>query len=310
MLKNYFNFLQKKSPPGFCGLYLLPDKLMMTHVLFDRGKPVVTFCDSITYELDMLAATLASIIKKHALQGMACSWILHDSFYRLFLLDPPAIPEKEVPLALRWQVKELIDFPAEEAVIEYFPVPATLASRRKIFVTVAKKTQLQAVVDIINNTELNLKYVDIGELALRNITALYNDDQCYLGLLIVNKNHIDFIITHEKNLLLTRRLPPPEIAETGVMSPQWLEAFKTEIQNSFSYCKGQQQQEGMPAKLLISTSMPDFVEQFSQVSQTPPETLRIRKKIDFEFIIPSDNYLSAEYLMVMGGALRGRSSHP
>lgn len=299
-----FNFLRKEAPPGLCCIYLLPDKIMVSHALSDNQKPSITFFETHDYKPETLRHTLDKIIKKHSLDGMSCTWVLHSSDYQLFLLDPPSVPEAEMSLALRWQVKELIHFPAEEAAIEYFPVPSLLDIKKKIYVSVARKTRLQEMANMIRDAGLNLKYIDISELALRNINALYDDDQCYLGLLAFNQNNVEFIISHEKNLLLARRLPIPHIADVAALLAQWLDTLVPEIRNSFTYCKSQQQQENVPAKLLLSGNIPDLSEQLGKLLSISVEKLQIRKKMDFEFIIPSDNYLPIDNLITLGGALR------
>jgi len=279
------DFLKKKSPPGLCCLYLLPDRLIVTHALFDNERPKITFYEDTPIELNSFSYTLDRIIKKHALNGMPCSWVLHDSFYQIFLLDPPSVPAEEIPLALRWQLKELIDFPTDEAAIQYFSVPFTLNNQQKIYVSIAKKERIQPIADIIYNSALDLQYIDIGELALRNITALYEEaDHAYLGFLAFNESNIELMITREKNLLLKRKLETPSFVHTPILSQKLLTALSAEIQNSFSYCKGQEQHEELPVKLLVSSPMPDFLAMFSQYDNIPAEPLHIRQKIDFEFV--------------------------
>lgn len=308
MKRIHFNFLKKEKPKGLCCLYISPEKLVVTHALTHDEKPTITFLETKKYERGFLKSTLHDIVKKHNLNDMDCVWTLHHASYQLFLLDSPAVPEAEIALALRWQIKTLINFPAEEAVIEYFSVPSLLSSKKKIYTVVAKKAELQATADLIRDAGLNLQYIDISELSLRNITKLYDDTYCYLGLLIFNQDHIEFIVTREKNLLLARKLPLPPMTNTLSPSPLWLENLINEIRNSFTYCKGQQQHEESPSKLLMSTFIPEFETQLNALLTMPTEKLHIRTKINFEFIIPSDNYLPEEYLIAIGGALREKST--
>lgn len=300
-----FNLLRKdNSVPGLCCLYLLPDKLIVTHALTqERTTPVITFIEVNVYKPNTLKAALRSIIKKHGFQNVACTWVLHASDYQFFLLDPPAVTEDEIPLALRWQIKELINFPAEEAAIEYFSIPAPLEHKNKMAVACAKLSVLQATANVIHDAGFQLKYIDIPELALRNITALYGDDTCYLGLLAFHHNTIELIITHEKNLLLSRRLKIPE-GNTPSLTTAFLNTLIDEIQRSFTYCKSQQQKE-LPGKILVSTEIPTLVGQLNQLLNFTSEALAVSEKITFEFLLAQqNNYIPLDYLIAFGAALR------
>ncbi|OGT37839.1 MAG: hypothetical protein A3F12_02050 [Gammaproteobacteria bacterium RIFCSPHIGHO2_12_FULL_38_14] len=304
-----FNFLRKeKTLPGLCSIYLLPNKCIVTHALTDRETPTITLLEIVPYQFDSLGAVLSSVINKNKLDNVVCTWALHSGYYQLFLLDPPAIAETEMSFALRWQIKELINFKAEEAAIEYFAVPAVLEAKKKIYVAAAKMQELQKIADIICDAGLKLKYIDIAELCLRNINALYGDDQCYLGLLAFDCNAIEFIITHEKNLLLSRRLSFPDTMDLAKLSAEWLNELTTEIKNSFSYCKSQQQKE-LPAKLLVSTANVELIAQFNQLLQIETELLEMHKKINFEFMLPQNDYTTLDYLIAIGSVLRKSHDH-
>jgi MSHA biogenesis protein MshI len=297
-------FLHKENAlPGLCCLYFLPDKLIVTHVLRSDQKPTITFIEASNYEPNMLRSILENIIKKHGLEGVACSWVLHSSYYQLFLLDAPAVSEAEIPLALRWQIKELIDFSPDDAVIQYFLIPSTMPGKKKIYVAVAKKAQLQPVVDMISEVGFDLKYIDITELALRNINAVEGDDQCYLGFLAFHREHVEFIITSEKNFLLSRRLSLPNAADLNTLSSEWLTNLIAEIQHSFVYCKSQQRQE-FPEKLVVLTTVPKLVAQLNELLNIATEQLNIEKKINVEFVTSSADFWSLDHLIAVGGALR------
>lgn len=312
-----FNVFKKESTPsGLCCLYLLPDQLIVTHLIQNSsGQPTITFIEISICQLQSLKFILESIIKKHGLRQVACTWVLHPSYYQLFLLDPPAVADAEVPLALRWQVKELITFSAENAVIEYFPVPSALDAKKKIYAAAAEKTTLQTVVNIINEAELNLQFIDIPELALRNINALYGDNDCYLGLLTLTEKNNQFIITHEKNVLLSRQLSLPDDITNDTLSilpqsltpPDWLNAFITEIHRSFTYCQSQQQKD-IPLKLLIITTIPALAPYFGSLLGIATEQAQIENKLNFEFVVQPNELTSLNYFIAIGGALRNATN--
>jgi len=308
-----FNLFNKEvSRGGLCCLYLLPDQLIITHATHQNPtEPTITFIEISIYQLQSLKLILESIVKKYDLKNTPCSWVLHPSYYQLFLLDPPSVAADEIPLALRWQIKELINFSAQNAAIDYFAVPSTMESKKKIYAAVAESATLQTIADIIHEAELDLQFIDIPQLALRNVNALYGDALCYLGLLSFTQDHIEFIVTHENNLLLSRQLTLPSgidndaliLLSQSTTPASWVSELSNEIQHSFTFCKSQQQKE-IPAKLLVAVATPEWVTYFGGLLNIETEQLHVEKKLQFESGLQTDDYLSHDYLIAVGGALR------
>lgn len=304
------------TPDGLCCLYLLPNQLIFTHVKNNaQGEPVVTFVQTSVCNPQSLRVILQSLIKKHNLLHAKCSWVLHANFYQLFLLDQPSVPETEIALALRWQLKELIHFPPENAAIEYFSVPSGIATKNKIFVAAAETSTLQSIADTILDTQMDLQYIDIPEFALRNINARYGDRDCYLGLIAFHEKGVQFIITHQKNILLSRQFTLPEdvalvslneLATTNT-PPQWLIDLTQEIYHSFTFCASQQNKE-LPNKLLVATESENFSIFLGKILNIATEQLKLEKKLNFDSSMKDDEYLSLDYLIAIGGALRNATN--
>ncbi len=309
-----FNFLRKKIPlPGLCCLYLLPDKLIVAHAL---NPTTVSFIEVSIYQLHSLKLILTSIIEKHGLQRAKCTWVLHPAHYQLLLLDRPSVEPAEIALALRWQMKELVHLPLQEAAIEYFTVPSSVSSKEKLYVAVAPLSALQTIKNIITDAGFDLQCIDIPELALTNISALYDNNQCYLALLSVNQSEIELFITREKNLLLSRKLALPSTLSMDDLKnlpqagtpPPWFSALITDIQHSLTFAQSHHQQE-LPVKLLVSTPISTLPAYFGQLLGVEAEQLFIEKKLNLEFVLQPDDYLSLDYLIALGGARQDSQHH-
>jgi hypothetical protein len=66
---------------------------------------------------------LQRIVRERDLRNVPCTGLLRSGDYSLVMLDSLALPASEIRGAVRWQLRELIDFPAEESVIDVFDVP-------------------------------------------------------------------------------------------------------------------------------------------------------------------------------------------
>ena len=76
-----------------------------------------------------------------------------------------------------------------------------------------------------------------------------------------------------------------------------------EIQNSFTFCQSQQQQD-LPTKMLVSTPITALPLYLGRLLHMTVEPLHIEEKLNFECALPADEYLSLDYLIAIGGALR------
>lgn len=298
-----FDFLdkikRKSTLPGLCSLYLLPNKLVICHALNDnRQLPCITFVETCICQMSTLKLVLTSIVKKQGLQNVKCTWILHPDYYQLFILDRPQIPDSEMEAALRWQVKDLISYPAEDAVVNYFTLPSSHAAKEKIFAAAARKSQLQAVSDVIREVGFNLESIDIVELALRNLINTENDDACYLGLLVVGAENAEFIITHQKNLLLSLRIT------LGDNEQEIFSQMAKNILQAYTYCQNQQQTE-LPKELRVLCGIENgMAELQALLVGVQVEPYRLEKKCDMEVLLQSGEQWLSEDLIAIGGALR------
>ena len=89
--------------------------------------------------------------------------------YRVISLTRPAVPDEEMIEAIRWQLKDQIDYAIDEAVIDYFPYPESLPGEPKLYATVAHRSVIENIVMMSQEARLNLKVIDINELSIRNM---------------------------------------------------------------------------------------------------------------------------------------------
>ena len=120
-------------------------------------------------QLDALARELGLA------KGTPANLVLPPDAYALLLLDPPDVPPAELKDAIRWQVRELVSFNVDDAILDVFAFPEEAAKGRKTcFVAVAERRMLQPQVDAFRDSRLELRSIDITELALRNLIP----DEC------------------------------------------------------------------------------------------------------------------------------------
>ena len=122
--------------------------------------------------------------KAHALRGADVS-IMAPSSYSLLLVEAADVEPAELRAALRWRIKDLIDFHIDDTVIDVFDLPGDTprGRARMMYVVATRAAAVRARVNTVEDSHLHLSAIDIPELALRNVAALLPEDVGGVALL-------------------------------------------------------------------------------------------------------------------------------
>jgi MSHA biogenesis protein MshI len=104
-----------------------------------------------------------------------CTTLLGAGGYQLLLVDTPNVPAAELKAALGWRVKDMIDFPLEQATLDFALLPPQKngsAHTAHAFAVVARNSVLQPHQQVFWENKVALDAIDIDEMAQRNISAL------------------------------------------------------------------------------------------------------------------------------------------
>ncbi len=70
--------------------------------------------------------------KPHALEKLArelhfdryeCATLLHPGEYQLLLVEAPAVPQAELKSAIRWRIKDMLDYHVDDAAMDVLDIP-------------------------------------------------------------------------------------------------------------------------------------------------------------------------------------------
>lgn len=133
------------------------------------------------------ADSLSAALREFGMRGVKNGAILlAPGEYQFLVADAPEVPEAELKLAMKWRLKEIVDFPVEEASFDLLTIPGSSgpASRsRTMFAVVAKNELLRRRVADFDEARYGVTVIDIPETAQRNIAALYEEEGRGVGLL-------------------------------------------------------------------------------------------------------------------------------
>ncbi|MCW8917275.1 MAG: pilus assembly protein PilM [Gammaproteobacteria bacterium] len=146
--------------------------------------------------------------KEYQLEASACVSVAPQDSFSLLLVESPVVEAAELKAAVRWRIKDLIDFHVDDAIIDVFDIPGQKErGRPKLMYVVASRTStVQQQIDLLEGAGLNLTAIDIPELALRNIAALLPEDKSGVATLYIGRRKGMLVITRDRTLYLSRRI--------------------------------------------------------------------------------------------------------
>ncbi|MGH8442342.1 MAG: hypothetical protein ACRETF_05510 [Nevskiaceae bacterium] len=197
------------------GLAMMPAGLALASVHRAPGastRPRLTRCEY--YPLSRQAdpgLTLRTVVLQQGIERAASFRLaLNSDEYQLHLVESPDVPDSELREAVRWRIRDLIDFPVDEAAIDVFDTPQQAGTGREtgklMCVVVARNPVIAQKAAMVNRSGGELDVIDIADLALRNVLALTPADATGAALLYVEAASSLILITCESTLYLSRRI--------------------------------------------------------------------------------------------------------
>jgi len=183
----WFGSAQKK--PGWMCVNLMPDRIDVAHVLIaGRERPEVTLCESYRKDGDNVS-TLKRLARVLELDRYRCTTLLGAGQYQMVQVEAPSVPDAELKAAVRWRVKDAIDFSIDKATLDALKIPAAGASRnQQVFVVAARNDAVAATVKPFNDADVSLEVVDVPETAQRNLAACLEEAGRALVLLAFDEH--------------------------------------------------------------------------------------------------------------------------
>jgi MSHA biogenesis protein MshI len=280
------------------------------------GKPALELSVSVPLNsTDDQADVLGQLARQHQLQKKSCVNVLPSDSYQLIQAEIGELSASEKREAARWQIRERIDYPPEEAVVDLFEIPSFSGDRKPLtYVVSAQKSILQKQVQLIDHCDLDLDSIDIPEFSLRNICDLYAEDPRGLAILLLLNEKGILVIAREGRLYLVRLfntgmddLLPYAEGDYEALTDQ-LDAIVLEIQRSFDFCESTFLLPTVSRLLVAQTEqeIPAVVSYLNEYLATQVEAFRFPGNLSLPDGV--DQLDLNRNLLAIGGALRQESN--
>lgn len=185
------------------------------------------------------AAMMATSMELHR---APTSIVLASNAYQLQLVEMPNVPADEMHSAVRWRIKDLIDYPVDEAVVELLEMPrhANPGNAPIAYAVVTRQTEVLQQINLMKKADLQMDVIDIPELCIRNIAVLLPQDDDGVAFLHFADDCGYLTVTRRGVLHMVRRL---EFGRRSLASAsgdevalqERIAAISLEIQRSLDY---------------------------------------------------------------------------
>ena len=151
---------------------------------------------------------LAPLNRSREFARAGVSGVLSTQDYELVQVEAPEVNPNELRAAVRWKLRDIINFPVNDAVIDVFDIPrqARYVETRMVFVVAARGDAVERVVRLIKPRVRGFDVMDIPEMCLRNLSALLPQDEEGVALLALGEGFAQLVLTCQGVLYLARRI--------------------------------------------------------------------------------------------------------
>ncbi|MEY8875288.1 MAG: agglutinin biogenesis protein MshI [Leptothrix sp. (in: b-proteobacteria)] len=241
--------------------------------------------------------------------------LLQRHQYQLLALEAPDVPREHWRDALRWQLKDMVDFPVESAAIDLLEIAAETSGRGRIslLAAAAPHTELAPLAHAGEDAATPWHAIDLPDTALRNLAALAQEPGRAQALLQLGDSHSQLVITAEGELLQSRSIDVTltQLSESdATLRQQAWDRAGLELQRTLDSFERLFSRVNL-ARLLIapgsaSTFSDAFIDYLRELVYVPVQPLPLAELVDFSRVPElAEPHAQGPYLYAIGAALRG-----
>lgn len=266
-------------------------------------KPKVQVLEFRPCSPDERLTVLKSLAKQYKLKKIPVSICLSSDHYRVLVTQAPQVPDEELVTALQWDIKDLIDEPMDNITLDVFGIPGQEGARRQVNVVAANKVVISMTAELMKQAGINLQYIDIEDLSLRNIASYMEENQRGVMLVLLQKNDGLVVFVKDGLLYISRRV---EVGTEMLASqPESRETLALELQRSADYFDRHFVSVGGAKHIMLFPTGKDLSELVAYLNENlaiPVVIAQLDQGLDFEKSIPTE--MQAQCLYALGAALR------
>ena len=299
--------------PGWLAMSLRPGEFSYVHGQhLAGGQSSIERCGTRSLGADLSGSE--RLAKEFHFERYRCSTLLAPGEYQLLLVDAPKVPPAELKTAIRWRVKDMIDYHLDDATIDVLDIPpesSGSARGHSMYAVAARNDLIESCIGRFQKAHIPLSVIDIPETAQRNIAALYETEGRGLALLYLGPDQGMLTITFRQELYLARRIEigmDRVLATDGVARDELFQRLVLELQRTFDHFDRQFSYVSI-ARLMLAPEPREsgLAEYLGRNFEMPVEGLRLGEALKFGAQAPADAAIEWRLFHLLGASLRHES---
>ena len=198
----------KKTEQGWLAISLEAGAVGFVHGQFSSSGPsAISRCGARTLEANQAGPD--RLARELPVGRFQCATLLRPGEYQLLLVEAPTVPRDELKSALRWRIKDMVDYHMDDATLDVLDIPperSGAAGNHSMYAVSARNDVIQARIKQFEDARIPLSVIDIPETAQRNIAALFESEGRGLALLYLGNDFGLLTINFGGELYLGRRI--------------------------------------------------------------------------------------------------------
>jgi MSHA biogenesis protein MshI len=208
MRETFQRLLRRGANAGWLAVELGETSVSFAHVVPNGERPVVEFAEERSWDAAE-PKSLERLAREFGVKRFQCTTLLRPDQYQILLVEAPAVKPEELKSAVRWRIKDMLDYHVDDATIDVLdvPVPPGPVQRAHYMYTVAARNDtIRATIERFAAAGMPLAVIDIPDTAQRNLAARLETDQRAVLALTFDAHGGLITVNFAGELYLSRRL--------------------------------------------------------------------------------------------------------
>lgn len=303
-------FKQKSRASGCIAVVISKRGVHVAQAKYAGIRPQIVKCAF--YPLTEVTSSALEKVRKDAQLGDAIfTTLLSANEYQMMMVDAPNVPVNELKTAIRWKIKDSLNYHVDDATIDVLLIPTNKYGGdrpQSLYAVAASNETIRKRIELFEKAQFELGVIDIPETAQRNIAALFEVEGRGLAMLAFGDEGGLLTITCDGELFLARRI---DITQGQLqdadenLRQQYLDRVELEVQRSLDYFDRQFHHIPVNRILLSAPESLGLDKLLTTNLGLPVEMLDLAQGMDI-FAVPelTDSEFVSHALPVVGAALR------
>jgi MSHA biogenesis protein MshI len=233
--------LGARAAPGWLVFDVDGARVSLAHVR-PGERPSVEFAEERDWD-PKDPRSLERVAKEFGARRFACTTLLRPAEYQILLVEAPAVKRDELKPAIRWRIKDMLDYHVDDATIDVLDIPLPPASAgrpHQMYAVAARNDTIRATIERFEKAGVPLSVIDIPDTAQRNLALLFAPDQRGVVSLAFDAHGGLITAVFDGELYLSRRLDITlaQLADAdGEARARLLDRILVETQRSLDHCE-------------------------------------------------------------------------